>query len=155
MQANQSNTKPDSTFFLRYFVGHRGKYGHEFIEYSVDNSGALRYINGTNYKKDGQLSCSAICDKSIVECVVDQVRKSNLLECDDTNWPYPDKGGRQELEIVIDNKHYSFVTCKLNSSEEIQFRGYQHDIEQFYKLVLEIRSFFTNLIQIHTQESPI
>ena len=40
---------------------------------------------------------------------------SKILNEDDTKWPEPDKVGKQELEILVDNKHISFSTCKFGS----------------------------------------
>ena len=33
-------------------VGHRGKFGHEFVEFEFNSSGRLRYANNSNYKSD-------------------------------------------------------------------------------------------------------
>ncbi len=60
-------------FYLRYYVGHKGKFGHEFLEFefrpdgrrnlnlswdfdnlilSLLGLGKLRYANNSNYKND-------------------------------------------------------------------------------------------------------
>lgn len=56
-------------FYLRYYVGHKGKFGHEFLEFEFRPDGAcymsrnlvivdslslgkLRYANNSNYKND-------------------------------------------------------------------------------------------------------
>ena len=41
-------------FYLRYYVGHKGKFGHEFLEFEFRPDGKLRYIQhfhgkGKNY----------------------------------------------------------------------------------------------------------
>jgi len=33
-------------------VGHKGKFGHEFLEFELRPDGKLRYANNSNYKKD-------------------------------------------------------------------------------------------------------
>jgi hypothetical protein len=33
-------------------VGHKGKFGHEFLEFEFRPDGLLRYANSSNYKKD-------------------------------------------------------------------------------------------------------
>lgn len=30
-------------FYLRYYVGHKGKFGHEFLEFEFRPDGKLRY----------------------------------------------------------------------------------------------------------------
>ena len=37
------------------------------------------------------------------------VETSEIIKEDDTNWPQPDAKGRQELEIIKDNKHIFFT----------------------------------------------
>ncbi len=35
-----------------FSVGHKGKFGHEFLEFEFRPDGMLRYANNSNYKKD-------------------------------------------------------------------------------------------------------
>jgi protein mago nashi len=39
-------------FYLRYYVGHKGKFGHEFLEFEVRGDGRLRYSNNSQYKAE-------------------------------------------------------------------------------------------------------
>lgn len=39
-------------FYVRYYVGHKGKFGHEFLEFEFRPNGQLRYANNSNYKND-------------------------------------------------------------------------------------------------------
>ena len=38
-------------FYVRYYIGHRGKFGHEFLEFELRPDGRLRYANNSNYKR--------------------------------------------------------------------------------------------------------
>ncbi|RYH24375.1 hypothetical protein EON65_16770 [archaeon] len=40
------------SFYCRYYVGHKGKFGHEFMEFEITPDGKLRYANNSNYKND-------------------------------------------------------------------------------------------------------
>ena len=42
----------NSEFYLRYYVGHKGKFGHEFLEFEFRPDGKLRYANNSNHKND-------------------------------------------------------------------------------------------------------
>ncbi len=33
-------------------MGHKGKFGHEFLEFEFKANGRLRYANNSNYKSD-------------------------------------------------------------------------------------------------------
>ena len=37
---------------ILYSVGHRGKFGHEFMEFEFSGNGRLQYANNSNYKND-------------------------------------------------------------------------------------------------------
>ena len=34
-------------FYLRYYVGHKGKFGHEFLEFEFRGDGRLGYANNS------------------------------------------------------------------------------------------------------------
>ena len=42
----------DRDFYLRYYVGHKGKFGHEFLEFEFRGDGRLRYSNNSQYKAE-------------------------------------------------------------------------------------------------------
>lgn len=42
-------------------VGHRGKFGHEFMEFEFRADGKLRYANNSNYKKDSMIRKEGAC----------------------------------------------------------------------------------------------
>ena len=39
-------------FYVRYYTGHKGKFGHEFLEFEFQPDGKLRYANNSQYKND-------------------------------------------------------------------------------------------------------
>ena len=38
-----ADCKMSNDFYLRYYVGHKGKFGHEFLEFEFRPDGKLRY----------------------------------------------------------------------------------------------------------------
>ncbi|KAF5286909.1 hypothetical protein FQA39_LY00442 [Lamprigera yunnana] len=104
-----------SEFYLRYYVGHKGKFGHEFLEFEFRPDGKLRYANNSNYKNDTMIRKEVY----VHPCVMDELRRiildSEIMQEDDSLWPQPDRIGRQELEIVIGDEHISFTTSKTGS----------------------------------------
>jgi hypothetical protein len=42
----------DADFYVRYYVGHKGKFGHEFLEFEFNPDGKLRYANNSHYKNE-------------------------------------------------------------------------------------------------------
>lgn len=104
-------------------VGHKGKYGHEFMEFEFKSDGTLRYANNSNYKNDVMIRKEGIffffllCVVKLSPAVMNEVRriveKSEIMQEDDANWPEPTTEGRQELEIILDNKHIFFIVVPL------------------------------------------
>lgn len=81
----------DTDFYLRYYVGHKGKFGHEFLEFEFRPEGKLRYANNSNYKNDTMIRKEAY----VQECVMDELKRiindSEIMQEDDSLWPQPDK----------------------------------------------------------------
>jgi protein mago nashi len=51
----------DGEFYLRYYVGHKGKFGHEFRP-----DGKLHYANNSNYKNDTMIRKEVFVSPSIL-----------------------------------------------------------------------------------------
>lgn len=95
-------------------VGHKGKFGHEFLEFELRPNGRLRYANNSQYKSDTLIRKEVYVNDIIIDEVKRIIKESEITKEDDKNWPQPDKVGRQELEIVLGNEHISF-TVRLTS----------------------------------------
>ena len=96
-------------FYLRYYVGHKGKFGHEFLEFEFRPDGKLRYANNSNYKNDTMIRKEAYVHKAVLEELRRVIEDSEVMQEDDNLWPSPDRVGRQELEIVIGNLHWQNI----------------------------------------------
>jgi protein mago nashi len=109
-----------ASFYLRYYVGHKGRFGHEFMEFEIRPDGRFRYANGSLYKGDGMIRKEARVHVAIVDEVKRIIRESAILKADDSLWPEPDRVGRQELEVVLDGEHICFTCSKLGTQAEIE-----------------------------------
>lgn len=59
----------EGEFYLRYYVGHKGKFGHEFLEFEFRPDGKLRYANNSNYKNDTMIRKEIFLTPSVLrEC---------------------------------------------------------------------------------------
>lgn len=81
-------------FYVRYYVGHKGVYGHEFLEFEFKNDGRLRYANNSNYKSDVLIRKEVYLTESVLKELKRIIEESEILKEDDKNWPTPDKIGR-------------------------------------------------------------
>merc|ERR1739845_109757 len=90
----------DDEFYVRYYVGHKGKFGHEFLEFEFRPDGRLRYANNSNYKNDTMIRKEAYVTPAVMAELKKTIKDSEILKEDDSHWPASDSVGRQELEIV-------------------------------------------------------
>ena len=52
-------------------MGHKGIYGHEFLEFEFRSDGRMRYANNSNYKSDVLIRKEVFLN----ECVLQEVKK--------------------------------------------------------------------------------
>ncbi|KAJ6955091.1 hypothetical protein NC652_006510 [Populus alba x Populus x berolinensis] len=139
-------------FYLRYYVGHRGKFGHEFLEFEFRPDGKLRYANNSNYKNDTMIRKEVFLTPAVLkECrriisdseimylyVIELDAVEDIMKEDDNNWPEPDRVGKQELEIVMGNEHISFTTSKIGSLVDVHSSQDPEGLRIFYYLVQKL-----------------
>jgi protein mago nashi len=142
-------------FYLRYYVGHHGKFGHEFLEFEFRPDGKLRYANNSNYKKDSMIRKEVYVNKCVIEEVKRVIDDSEIMKEDDKLWPQPDRVGRQELEIVVGDQHISFTTTKLGSLIDIKSSRDEEGLRCFYYLVQDLKCLVFSLIGLHFKIKPI
>ncbi|KAF8193777.1 Mago nashi protein [Pholiota molesta] len=94
-------------FYLRYYTGHSGKHGHEFLEFEYSH-GRLRYANNSNYRNDSLIRKEMWIGPLVVKELKRIVEASEITKEDDTNWPKKNIVGKQELEIRVGNDHIAF-----------------------------------------------
>ena len=69
------------------------------------------------------MSMGCLCQAYVSPAVLGELKRivedSEIMQEDDANWPEPDKVGRQELEILLNNEHISFTTGKIGSLADV------------------------------------
>uniref|UniRef100_A0AC34R399 Mago nashi n=1 Tax=Panagrolaimus sp. JU765 TaxID=591449 RepID=A0AC34R399_9BILA len=153
MPSNEKKDKVD--FYLRYYVGHKGKFGHEFLEFEVRPNGKLRYANNSNYKNDTLIRKEVFLNKIVIDEFKRIVDDSEILREDDMKWPQPDRIGRQELEIMMNGEHVSFATSKLGCLVDVNQCADAEGLRSFYYLVQDLKCLVFSLIGLHFKIKPI
>jgi len=145
-------------FYVRYYVGHKGKFGHEFLEFEFRPDGRLRYANSSNYKSDTR---SDMIRKEVYvnQCVLAEVKRiveeSEIVKEDDTQWPEANRDGRQEFEVVLGGQHISFATAKIGSLLDVQESKDPEGLRIFYYMVQDLKCLIFSLIGLHFRIKPI
>ena len=91
----------------------------------------------------------------VLEEVSKIIQQSEVMKEDDSNWPEPDREGRQELEIVYGDEHTSFTTSKIGSLLDVQNSKDPDGFRNFYYLVQDLKCFVFSLITLHMKIKPI
>merc|ERR1711990_175789 len=149
------NMETSKEFYIRYYVGHKGKFGHEFLEFDIRPDGKLRYANNSHYKKDAIIRKELYLSQAVIQEFTRIIENSKLLEEDDDNWPMPSRSGRQELEIVLGDDHISFCTKKIGSLFDIDNGQDPDGLRIFYYVVQDIKCLLFSLIGLHFRIKPI
>ena len=136
-------------------VGHKGKFGHEFLEFEFQKDGRMRYANNSNYKNDSMIRKQVSVSPIVLDQIKQIVEESEIMREDDKLWPLPDKIGRQELEIIYKNEHICFSTAKIGSLVEIDDTKDPEGFRVFYYLVNDLKTLVFNLISTHFKIKPI
>ncbi|KAF6206703.1 hypothetical protein GE061_017939 [Apolygus lucorum] len=150
-----SKEKDSHDFYLRYYVGHKGKFGHEFLEFEFRPDGKLRYANNSNYKNDTMIRKEAYVHRCVMEELKRVIIDSEIMQEDDSLWPQPDRVGRQELEIVIGDEHIAFTTSKTGSLVDVNHSKDPEGLRCFYYLVQDLKCLVFSLIGLHFKIKPI
>jgi len=142
-------------FYCRYYVGHKGKFGHEFMEFEFKGDGTMRYANNSMYRGDGIIRKKAIVSDSIIAEVRRIVRESKIVDEDDAKWPEPDDVGRQEIEVKDGAEHVAFTCAKIGSMLDISDSEDPEGLKALYYLVQDLRCLVFSLIAVHFKIKPI
>ncbi|PFH56683.1 hypothetical protein XA68_16141 [Ophiocordyceps unilateralis] len=147
-------------FYLRYYSGHMGRFGHEFLEFDFrvvgdGRSAVTRYANNSNYRNDSLIRKEMCISSVLVEEVKRIIRASEIIKEDDSKWPQKNKDGRQELEIRLGNDHISFETAKIGSLVDVTESADPEGMRVFYYLVQDLKALVFSLIALHFKIKPI
>ncbi|EMR09295.1 hypothetical protein PNEG_02255 [Pneumocystis murina B123] len=143
------------SFYLRYYSGHTGRFGHEFLEFDFRADGMSRYANNSNYRNDSLIRKEMCVSQSVISELKRIIKESEIMKENDSKWPKKDKDGRQELEIRLGNNHISFETAKIGSLVDVQESEDPEGLRVFYYLVQDLKALSFSLISLHFKIRPI
>ena len=142
-------------FYLRYYVGHKGLYGHEYLEFEFKPNGRLVYSNASKYRNEITIRKSVYVGDIVRDELQRIIDDSSVMNSSDDLWPEPDKVGTQELEVVFNNEHISFQTSKIGSLLDVKKSRDADGLRNFYYLVQDLKCFVFALISLHFKIRPV
>ncbi|KAH8159181.1 Mago nashi protein [Nemania sp. FL0916] len=147
-------------FYIRYYSGHSGRFGHEFLEFDFrvvgdGRSAVARYANNSNYRNDSLIRKEMCVSSLVVDEIKRIVKSSEIMKEDDSKWPQKNKDGRQELEIRLGTEHISFETAKIGSLIDVTESADPEGLRVFYYLVQDLKALVFSLTSLHFKIKPI
>ncbi|KAJ8070989.1 hypothetical protein OCU04_001341 [Sclerotinia nivalis] len=165
-------------FYIRYYSGHQGRHGHEFLGEYLEvrpqfarlltmnsefdfrvlgdgRSASARYANNSNYRNDSLIRKEMNISSLLVEEIKRIIKTSEIMKEDDSKWPQKNKDGRQELEIKIGSEVISFETAKIGSLVDVTESQDPEGLRVFYYLVQDLKALVFSLIALHFKIKPI
>lgn len=95
----------------------------------------------------------------VTPAVINELRRiieeSDILSCDDSNWPAPEENSRQELEVVIGDDHIAFSTTKIELLREVESSQDPEGLRMLYYLAQDLKCFIISLISLNFKIKPI
>ncbi|GHJ84509.1 hypothetical protein NliqN6_0911 [Naganishia liquefaciens] len=149
-----ATTTEQDPFYLRYYTGHQGMHGHEFLEFEY-SQGRLRYANNSNYRNDSLIRKEMWIGPLLIDELKRIVKESEITKEDDSQWPRKNIVGKQELEIRLGNEHISFETAKIGSLNDVQDSQDPDGLRVFYYLIQDLKCLIFSLISLHFKIKPI
>ncbi|KAI8051515.1 Mago nashi protein [Syncephalis plumigaleata] len=147
--------RTDEDFYVRYYTGHTGKHGHEFLEFEFRADGRCRYANNSNYRNESLIRKEITVSPLMIKELKRIIKDSEILKEDDKFWPRKNVVGRQELEIRFGNEHISFETAKIGALADVQDSKDPEGLRVFYYLVQDLKCLVFSLISLHFKIKPI
>eukprot|EP01138_Halocafeteria_seosinensis_P002141 gb/GECG01002191.1/.p1 GENE.gb/GECG01002191.1/~~gb/GECG01002191.1/.p1 ORF type:complete len:155 (+),score=18.06 gb/GECG01002191.1/:1-465(+) len=145
----------NSEFYCRYYVGHKGRFGHEFMEFELKEDGTLRYANNSYYKNDSMIRKQCKVSTAVMHEIRRIVRESEIVKYDDNKWPEPDNVGKQEIEVIDGDTHVAFACTKIGSLLDVQKSEDPEGLKVMYFLVQDLKCLVFSLISMHFKIKPI
>ena len=95
--AATADAAASSPIYVRYYVGHKGKFGHEFMRFEFQPNGKLRYENNSKYKSAQLIRKEVILNTCILEEVRIQWKEINMkMREQERKWPKGKKETKEE-----------------------------------------------------------
>uniref|UniRef100_A0AC35TZF6 Protein mago nashi n=1 Tax=Rhabditophanes sp. KR3021 TaxID=114890 RepID=A0AC35TZF6_9BILA len=145
----------ESDFYLRYYVGHKGKFGHEFLEFEFRANGRLRYANNSNYKNDTIIRKECCVNSIVVNEIKRIIEDSEIMKESDATWPEANNVGKQVLEVVHNGEHIAFETSKIGAINEVTESEDPEGLRTFYYLTQDLKCLVFSIISLHFKIKPI
>ncbi|KAJ2891636.1 hypothetical protein GGI21_002424 [Coemansia aciculifera] len=146
----------EQPFYVYFYSGHQGKFGHEFFRFEIDERGRLSYANDSKYRRDSLIEKSLTLSPAMLKEIRRIVEDSEIMSESDAKWPRRDKvNGRVQLEIIMGERRINFETAKIGSLSDIVDTQDPEGLRVLYYLMQDFKCLVMSLISLHFKIKPI
>ncbi|CDR40715.1 CYFA0S05e03620g1_1 [Cyberlindnera fabianii] len=154
LEGHSASLSQESDFFLKYYSGHQGQFGHEFLEFEVrlapdGKSASVSYTNNTNYRREAIIRKQFAVSRTVAKELQRFVEEAEIMRETDKNWPTKNREGAQELTISMGGAHVRLATCKIGSLADVKNSADPDGLRAFYYFVQDVKAFMFSLISLH------
>eukprot|EP00834_Sanchytrium_tribonematis_P001905 NODE_50_length_31184_cov_0.705099.p26 type:complete len:145 gc:universal NODE_50_length_31184_cov_0.705099:2174-1740(-) len=143
-----------SDFYLQFYSGHKGEFGHEYFQFSIKD-GILKYSNNSNYKNDQVIKKQVALSKLTLSEFLRIIEDAEITREDEKLWPSPDKIGKMELVIKLGEDTWKGRTSKIGSLNEVNASKDPEGLRIYYYLVQDLKSLVLSIMSLHFKIKPI
>ncbi|KAJ2662313.1 hypothetical protein IWW48_001888 [Coemansia sp. RSA 1200] len=147
--------EPTADFYMYFYSGHKGKFGHEFFRFEIDKRGRLKYSNNSNYRRDSLIRKELRMSPTLLEEIKQIIEDSEIMKESDEKWPSRDENGRLQLEIRIGEKSINFETARITSLADIQNTKDPEGLRVLYYLIQDFKCLILSLVSLHYKIKPL
>ncbi|KAJ1996837.1 hypothetical protein GGI04_005625, partial [Coemansia thaxteri] len=127
-------------FYMYFYSGHRGRFGHEFFRFEIDKGGRLKYANDSKYRRDSLIEKSMRLSPTMLNEVKRIVEDSEIMKESDEKWPRrSEEKGSIQLEITMGGRSASFDTEKIASLSDIAGTEDPEGLRVLYYLIQDFK----------------
>ncbi|KAJ2459473.1 hypothetical protein GGF42_001447 [Coemansia sp. RSA 2424] len=143
-------------FYMYFYSGHKGRFGHEFFRFEIDERGRLSYANNSNYRRDSLIEKRLTLSPAMLKEIRRIVEDSEIMNESDDKWPRRDDvNGKIQLEIIIGKRKINFETAKIGSLSDIVNTQDPEGLRVLYYLIQDFKCLIMSLISLHFKIKPI
>lgn len=78
-----AETMNSDLYYVRYYSGHTGRYGNQFLQFQLKEDGTLKYANNSHYRNENIIKKQARIAPAVLDEVKRLIVSSNVCECND------------------------------------------------------------------------
>lgn len=78
-----TQTMNSNLYYVRYYSGHTGRYGNQFLQFQLKEDGTLKYANNSHYRNENIIKKQARIAPAVLDEIKRLIVSSSICESND------------------------------------------------------------------------